>query len=76
MLAVIALLPVGFVAAVWASYEYRGAVERQRMSDFTMQWLPARSEVYVRGSIGLGFADRLHQLLAQEPTARRIVITS
>ena len=41
-----------------------------------MRWIAARSEIYIRGSIGPGFADRLLHLLAQEPTARRIVITS
>ena len=34
---VIGLLPVGLVAAAWASFEYREAVERQRMSDFTIR---------------------------------------
>ena len=33
-------------------------------------------EIYIRGSIGPGLADKLLHLLAQEPTARRIVITS
>ena len=73
---VIGLLPVGLVAAAWASFEYREAVERQRMSDFTIRWIAARSEIYIRGSIGPGFAHKLLHLLAQEPTARRIVITS
>ncbi len=73
---VIGLLPVGLVAAAWASFEYREAVERQRMSDFTIRWIAARSEIYIRGSIGPGLADKLLHLLAQEPTARRIVITS
>jgi hypothetical protein len=37
---------------------------------------PNRSEIYIRGSIGPGFAHELSQLLAQELTAHRIVITS
>ena len=73
---VIGLLPVGLVAAAWASFEYREAVERQRMSDFHIRWIAARSEIYIRGSIGPGLADKLLHLLAQEPTARRIVIAS
>jgi hypothetical protein len=76
VLAIIGLLPVGLGAAIWANNKYRGAVELQRMSDFTMRWIPSRSEVYIHGSIGLGFADALHHLLAEVPTARRIVITS
>jgi hypothetical protein len=76
VLAIISLLPAGLAAASWASEKYRSAIESQRMSDFTMRWLPNRSEIYIRGAIGPGFAQELRHLLAQEPTARRIVITS
>jgi hypothetical protein len=40
VLAIICLLPAGLAVASWASEKYRGAVERQRMSDFTMRWIP------------------------------------
>ena len=76
VLAIIGLLPAGLGAASWVSEKYRDALEVQRMSDFTMRWIPNRSEIYIRGSIGPGFAHELGQLLAQEPTARRIVIVS
>jgi hypothetical protein len=76
VLAMIGLLPLGLAAAGWTAYGYLSAIQRQRMSDFTIRWIAARSEIYIRGSIGPGLADRLLHLLAQEPTARRIVITS
>ncbi len=76
VLAMIGLLPLGLKAVGWAAYGYLSAVERQRMSDFHIRWIAARSEIYIRGSIGPHLADRLLHLLAQEPTARRIVITS
>ncbi|HTH97352.1 MAG TPA: hypothetical protein VL574_08035 [Stellaceae bacterium] len=76
VLAIIGLLPAGLAAASWANEKYRGAVELQYMSDFNMHWVPDRSEIYIRGAIGPGFSHELSELLAQEPAARRIVVTS